>query len=266
MAAMDRLQPYYYCIIWALLGLPAALGAQNDMMVLGPPQLTPDEVTDGTEIKYMIRFQNFSSDTVRHIAIRDTLDPRLDPGTFEIVKASHLYSLVFNNGPVVGWYFNNINLPPEKHAPQQSLGWVIFKIQPKVFLTAGQVIRNRACTVFDDRYSVCTNETLLRIDEKLDANELTNVEGDDYQIYPNPNYGYFDLFKEANAANLMTTKPQEVNCWITDIQGRSVWQGEMNNDLINSKQVVLDRPEPGLYWLHVRTTRRTHVRQFVVLR
>ncbi len=261
---MDRLQPFV-CFIWAFLCLPIFPVAQNDMQVLGSQSLTPGEVADSMEIKYLIRFQNVGADTVRHIAVRDTLDPRLDPATFVMVGSSRPCSLLYNGGPVVRWYFKDINLPSKSQDQAHSIGWVMFTIQPKVFLTPGQVIKNRACTVFDDTYSICTNEALLWIDEKSDATELADAEKQGYQIYPNPNDGYFEVLPKAS--NHPRAAPvQAADCWITDVQGRRVWQGKADNGDVAANQVILNRPMPGLYRLYVQTGTRLHVSQFMVLR
>lgn len=265
MAVMDRLQPFL-CFIWALLCLPFLVHAQNDMQVLGNQSLTPDEVTDSMEISYLIRFQNVGMDTAKHIAVRDTLDPRLDPATFIMVRSSHPCSLLFNGGPVVRWYFKDINLPSKSQSISHSVGWVLFKVKPKVFLTPGQVIRNRACTVFDDTYSVCTNEALLWIDEKLDARDLGVEDNAAYQVYPNPNDGQFDLLADAEKSQANTNSNASADCWITDIQGRRIWQEQTDINQIDSRRVMLDNATPGLYWLYVKTGRRVHVSQFVILR
>lgn len=234
------------------------------MQVLGNQSLTPDDVSDSMEISYLIRFQNVGTDTSRHIAVRDTLDPRLDPATFTMIRSSHPYSLLYNGGSVVRWYFKDINLPGKSQGGPHSIGWVLFKVKPKVFLTPGQVIRNRACTVFDDTYSVCTNEALIWIDEKSEATDLEDLDKAGYRVYPNPNYGHFDLM--SGAGNYPGTTSKAADCWVTDMQGRRIWQGKADSGGMDVNRVMLDRPVPGLYWLYVKTGAHVHLSRFVVLR
>lgn len=259
---MGRLPILRYLILVHFgISVPAWVCTQNEMLFVGDPYHTFNEITDSTEFYYLVRFQNQTGDSVRNVVIRDTLDHRFDPASLHTVDASDTYELIHGSGSFVRWYFYDINMPP---SGPKSRGWVMFKVRLKPFLSPGKVIANRACAVFDDIYSVCTNEAFLWFDERQSSTEDAPQipEALAYTVRPNPNHGAFELLpveSDGSPAKAYT------DCWITDIQGRRVWQGQVSPE-DGGRPVLLERPTPGLYFLYAQTQQNLRITQFTVLR
>jgi hypothetical protein len=236
----------------------AALAAQNDKRVIGDAVFTPAEIAEGASILYVIRFQNVGSDSARHVLVRDTLDPRLDGSTLNMVSASHEYSMLRDGSNNVSWYFEDIQLPGDEQNPGGAIGFIMFTVRPVPFVVPGQVITNSACIQFDQFNTVCTNEALIWIDTDADDEEPT-PQAREYLVVPNPNYGQFVVQPQAGSAD-------SAEWWITDVSGKTVWDGSAQDAASVNNQIMLERPSPGLYLLWVKTAGRLHVEQFAVIR
>lgn len=247
----------------SLLWVTESSMAQNDNQVLGDPVFTPEEIADGAAVTFLIRFQNFSTDTALQVVVRDTLDPRFDAATFEMVAASHPYELLHDAGSlVVRWYFTDINLPPAITSGNGSLGFVLFRVKPKPFLAPDQVIPHRAWIYFDQTSPVLTNTTYVWIDEGASLTEA-DPGATRYNVVPNPNYGHFEVRQEV--ASSFTSDTPSASWWITDYSGRTVWDGRADDAQSIDHQVRLDKPAPGLYLLWVKEKGKLQVQQFAVL-
>jgi len=119
------------CFMAAWLFMQQQAHGQIDIQVLGDAILTPLEIAEGASVMYFVRFQNVSSDTARQIIVRDTLDPRFDANTFDMVAASHDYELLRDGSNVVRWYFTDIDLPDSTTNYPESLGFLLFTVRPK---------------------------------------------------------------------------------------------------------------------------------------
>lgn len=240
--------------------------AQNDKQVIGDAVLTPDEIAAGATVMYLIRFQNLSGDTAQHVVVRDTLDPRLDPATFLMKASSHEFDLLRNNdGDVLRWYFNDIHLPDGGSDDPGSHGFILFTIQPKSFLSPGQVIDNQAFITFaDNAPSIPTNHTYVWIDEGAPAVE-PEIESK-LRIAPNPNRGEFQILHYDAAVAQPASPDHDVTWWITDMQGKTVIDGAAPDAAAAGNLVMMERPMPGLYLLWVESEGRLQVEQFAVIR
>ncbi|MCK6693500.1 MAG: hypothetical protein L6Q97_15550 [Thermoanaerobaculia bacterium] len=240
------------------------LFAQNDMRVFVGEALTPTTIAEGATVTYFVRFQNTGPDTVYQVILRDTLDPRLDISTFAMVDSSHPCQLVRDGSNIIRWYFDDIALPNHATAGPNSVGYVIFSVQPKPFLAPGQTILNQVCATFDQTISICTNEAIIRIE--YDPASIGEPGQDrEIKIIPNPNHGYFEV-RSASTPDTSPDNAPATEWWISDIAGRIVWDGRAENVAAASHQVLLERPAPGLYLLWMKTDGRLRVKEFAVIR
>jgi uncharacterized repeat protein (TIGR01451 family) len=239
------------------------LFAQNDKQVIGDPVITPEDIAADAAILYLIRFQNVGHDTARNIVVGDTLDPRLNASSFFIIDASHPYQLLGDGGSFIRWYFEDINLPDSASGGPNSIGYVLFSVQPQPFVAPGQTIINRACITFDDVSTICTNETIVWVDGNSSIETLAAEEGD-WQVIPNPNYGQFEVRQTATQTSY--NSKSVAKCWVTDMSGRTVWNGSAASADIASHQVFLEKPSPGFYLLWVQSEKRIEVERFTVVR
>ncbi len=236
--------------------------AQNDIQVLGDAVFTPAEIAEGAAVTYLVRFQNTSADTAYQVIIRDTLDPRFELPSFSMLGASHSYELLRDGSNIVRWYFDDIYLPDSASGGANSIGFVLFTVRPKSFLAPGQTIFNRSCITYNQTNTTCTNDAIIWIDTNADTEEP----GKDfnYQIVPNPNYGNFEVRSTSNVPVDPDLEPAE--WWITDINGKVVWDGHAKDMAAASTQVWLERPASGLYLLWVKDSERLQVQEIVVIR
>jgi len=259
---MNGLRPFVLSV--AVLCSAQALVAQNDIRVFVEEILTPTSISEGATVTYFIRFQNTEDDTVYQVILRDTLDPRLDINTFSMVDCSHTCQLVRDGSNIIRWYFDDIYLPDSASAGPNSVGYVIFTVQPKPFLAPGQTILNRACATFDQTFSICTNEAIIRIEY-----EAANVDqpGEEFslKIIPNPNHGIFEVRSSTDSGH-QPDQTLAAEWWISDITGRVVWDGRAENIAAVSNQVLLERPAPGLYLLWIKESGRLQVKEFAIIR
>lgn len=259
---MNCLRPFVLPV--AVFCLAQAISAQNDIRVFVEETLTPTALSEGAAVTYFIRFQNPGDDTVFQVILRDTLDPRLDINTFTMIDCSHTCQLVRDGSNVIRWFFDDIFLPDETSAGPESVGYVIFSIQPKPFLAPGQTILNRACATFDQVETVCTNEAIIRIEYDPANLDEPGMERS-LKIVPNPNYGSFEVRPVHDSGN-QPVASLSTEWWISDITGRIVWDGRAENPAAVGNQVLLERPAPGLYLLWVKESGRLQVEEFAVIR
>lgn len=235
--------------------------AQNDKQVLGDDVFTPEELAEGATVTYLIRFQNLSADTAQLVTVRDTLDPRFDFSTFSMIAASHSFSMLREEGSVLRWYFTDIQLPDSDSGGGNSLGFILFSIQLKPFLAPGQVILNRAVITFDQTLTVITNAAPIWIDEEAATHDPV-AKASEFQIVPNPNYGQFEL----RPTETVAAQGRPLQWWITDMQGKTVVDGQEADGAAIAQQIELEKPMPGIYWLWVRDDKHLHVNEFAVIR
>lgn len=119
--------------------------------------ISPQQVSKGEPLTYLVRFQNVGNDTAFTVAIRDTLDANLDWNSLEMLSASHTYNLQIKDGNKLTWKFENILLPDSNINEPGSHGYISFRIKPLKTLVTGDVIHNSASIYFDFNLPVRTN-------------------------------------------------------------------------------------------------------------
>src|SRR5262249_39704693 len=126
----------------------------NDKTEANAGIITPEQVTNGDPLNYLIRFQNTGTDTAFNVTVRDTLESRLDWSSLQMISASYDYQLFIEVGNKLTWQFYNIKLPYTEPA---SHGYIAYRIKPKSTVLAGDVINNTAGIYFDYNLPVATN-------------------------------------------------------------------------------------------------------------
>jgi hypothetical protein len=134
----------------------------NDKAVY-PETLTPAQVRTAEPLTYKIRFQNKGTAEAFFVTIRDTLSDKLDPGTFEMVSASHSYKVDLSSTGVLKWHFADINLPAESADEPGSHGFVEYRIRPKQNLLLGKTVENKAFIYFDHNDPIITNVATVTV-------------------------------------------------------------------------------------------------------
>lgn len=119
-------------------------------------------ITDTSEFKYTIRFQNYGNGSAFRVVVRDTLSPNLDFNTFRFDAVSHdnlklnwdsaSRELVFD--------FYDIELLPQSESELESQGYIVYSIEPKTGLKHNTMVANTAHIYFDFNPAIATNTTL----------------------------------------------------------------------------------------------------------
>jgi Secretion system C-terminal sorting domain/SprB repeat len=137
-------------------------------------------------IDYTVRFQNTGTDTAFTVVVRDTLEMDLDPGSLEILGATHAFSPAFENGRTLVFTFNDINLPDSGTNYAASNGAVQFRVKPRNDIAIGELISNSAGIYFDFNPPVITNTSELTVEMSTSTRD---VEVRELAVWPNPTEG-----------------------------------------------------------------------------
>ncbi|HLP64758.1 T9SS type A sorting domain-containing protein [Flavobacterium sp.] len=174
----------------------------NDKIV-SPTGITANHyVQAGTELDYMIRFQNTGTDTAYKVVIKDTLSNYLDPSTIQWGLSSHPYTITITGTetPVLEFTFDNINLPHSAANELASNGFVKFKARTYAALANGIEVNNNASIYFDYNFPVVTNTAQVIISDLVLTYVPLSVvpfEVQDISIYPNPTSGLLVIESDA---------------------------------------------------------------------
>lgn len=150
------------------------------------------------ELDYQIQFQNTGTDTAHLVVVRDTLSELLDITSLQLGVSSHPYTFNIQNGRVLEWTFDNIDLPSSAVNPIESQGFVKFRISQQAALELNSVIENEAVIVMGNTSPTTTNMTYHTISEEFFDYSTVGGFGHlhfDFTMFPNPmqNKVVFDL-------------------------------------------------------------------------
>ena len=154
----------------------------NDKSVTPGDHFVIDE--DST-LTYTIRFQNTGTDTAFLVVVVDSLPAEVDPGSFEMLAASHNYSLTMQGQGVLRWMFPFILLPDSNTNEARSHGFVTFRVRPRLPLLPGTTISNAADIYFDYNPPVHTNDAVV-VAEFSTQEQGQGQEQGQASVWPNP--------------------------------------------------------------------------------
>jgi uncharacterized repeat protein (TIGR01451 family) len=116
-------------------------------------------IAEGSNISYLIRFQNTGTDTAFTVVIRDTLSSLLNPYSIRPGAATHPYTWKIDTGNVLVFRFNQIMLPDSNTNERLSHGAVEFTIDQAPGNALFAEIYNSAAIYFDFNDPIITNTT-----------------------------------------------------------------------------------------------------------
>ncbi|TBX70617.1 T9SS type A sorting domain-containing protein [Flavobacterium silvisoli] len=199
-----------------------------------------DTFTDNDYLYYTIQFENTGTANAEFIRIEDTLDASLDESTFEMIRSSHAVNTTLA-GNQLTWHFYNINLPPTISQPDQSHGYVFFKIKPKTGYVAGDIIPNSAAIYFDYNPPIVTNTFNTEFFSSLGNSSFAASES--FNLYPNPTKHYVKISLNAN------DKIDELRFY--DVSGKMV-KSMTTIDALSS-DIDVSTLEKGIYFVELKT-------------
>lgn len=193
-----------------------------------------------TPMTYTIHFQNTGTAPARNITILDTLESNLVASSFHMISSTH-NAVVYQEGKVLKFRFNNIYLPDSNADYYGSMGSVTFGILPVRDLPEGTEIKNRAAIYFDYNEPIITNYALNTIDNTTSIQHISlgNLGA---AVYPNPANTLLNI-SVANNASISVT--------MLDMLGRTIAneQSQNGNISINTQNLAA-----GMYLLSIRDT------------
>jgi len=210
----------------------------NDKMEAHGGRIKFDEFTANDYLYYTIRFQNTGTAPAINVRIEDILDSQLDASSFEMIRASHNFT-VDRVGNQVTWRFNNIMLPFEAQNEPDSHGYVYFRIKPAPGFEVGDIIPNEAGIYFDFNPVIWTNTFDTEFFMPLSTNQF-DLSG--FAMYPNPARQSVTITAPMGGQNLKQLR-------LIDITGKTLWV----KDNVSATSATLDisRFGTGMYFMEI---------------
>jgi uncharacterized repeat protein (TIGR01451 family) len=218
----------------------------NEMWVI--PQ---GVITAGTQLKYVIDFENTGNDTAFNIHIMDTLSDNVDVRTLKLIATSDAMNISkynYNGHNILKFDFPDINLPDSTHHGQCD-GFVSFYINAKPGLPIGTTIFNEVGIYFDYNDVVMTNTVEDIIGQPQKVQTLQN-EGN-VKLYPNP------------ASDMLTVsmdKVQYSSLSITNSIGQEVLRQAISNSKTN---IDISKLPTSVYYVTLSDSSGSIVKKFV---
>jgi uncharacterized repeat protein (TIGR01451 family) len=212
----------------------------NDKAESHGGRIVHTDFTSNDYLYYTIRFENTGTANAEFIRLEDVLNADLDETTFEMLNASHPVNTRRENNQLT-WHFYNIDLPPTVSHPNDSHGYVHFRIKPKAGYALGDVIPNTASIFFDYNPPIVTNTFNTEFVENLGTPSSSSK---DILMYPNPANQSVTIDLSQSAENL-----SEIVFY--DVVGKKV---KVVNSL-GEKQMTVNVSDlsKGIYLIEIQT-------------
>ena len=123
-------------------------------------------IEPGTDIEYLLRFQNTGTDTAFKVVVVDVLPPELDLATVRPGASSHPYTYSVSPEGWLVFTFENPDfsgLPDSTTNEPASHGFIRFRVSQVSGLGWGNQIANSALIYFDFNAPIRTNTTIHRV-------------------------------------------------------------------------------------------------------
>lgn len=234
----------------------------NDKVENFAGRISPQAVTAGTYINYLVRFQNTGTDTAFSITVRDTLDTKLDWSSLQFLGASHPYVSSISNQNMLSWVFSNIKLVDSFHNAPASHGYILYRVKPKTNLVLGDTIKNTASIYFDFNQPVQTNRQTTVVGNDV-VTGIGNVDNRSYAMTVFPNPYHTDILW------LKVKDPVQGQAMLTlmDMYGRTIYRENLGRvNLANfQKEIELKHIPGGVYIIHLRVNNNIYSHKLIVL-
>ena len=220
----------------------------NDKRVTPNGAISTDFVSTGKYLDYVIRFQNTGTDTAFTVVLKDTLNSKLEITSFEMLSASHNYSVNIKGNNIVEWRFNNILLPDSNVNEPKSHGFVRYRIKTKNNLVVSDQVKNRAGIYFDFNAVVMTNETVNTVTVITAVTPAINQI--ETKVFPNPVYSDLTIQSKGYFQYILY-----------DITGRKQMMEDKN---YNEATINLTGLAKGMYLLQIKNAKGKAVHKILI--
>jgi hypothetical protein len=198
-------------------------------------------ISQGTELEYMLEFENDGNDFAHNVHIMDTLSNFLEFNTLKTGISTHQVDLIqLNDGSnnILKFDFPDIMLPDTAHFPvEECRGMVTFSINAKTTLGSGTTITNRVGIYFDTNPVVMTNTTYSYIPYPSGLSDTRLMKVD---LYPNPVNNLLTIKTDGVAYNAAT---------LYNIAGQVLGSYSIDNAEVS---IPTNSFAPGIYYVVLR--------------
>lgn len=238
-----------------LLGNATTSFDPNDKQV-SEITITPEDVFEQKLLEYTVHFQNTGTAPAVNIVIKDSLDGDWDLGTFEVVGASHPFTVTVNNEVAI-WTFANVMLPTEDSDALGSQGSFHYRMAPKNSLILGDQLTNRADIYFDYNVPVLTNTTVTTV--ALTTGVVEASLGNGLSVVPSPSNGLVTVrWSDVQLNNARLS--------VMDALGRTVYTSNLNGNGAQGRGMDLSFLPEGSYVARLSGDVRDVWTRFVIQR
>lgn len=226
----------------------------NDKHVSMPEMLHSVAIT-GKELDYTVQFQNTGTAAAQKVVVIDTLDTKVNVTTFQMLTASHPFTLELIESHILKWTFNNIQLPDSFTDEPGSHGYIHYRIAPQNTVNIGDIIHNTAAIYFDFNSPIFTQDATTTITSPNAIEEQTAF--GNLSIIPNPVQDKFML-----SFSSQTDKATQINLYNSN--GTLIYNEKVatNKDSFQ-KEISLKAFSTGFYYLQV-LTEKGHISQKLI--
>lgn len=208
-------------------------------------------IRSGTDLEYLIRFQNTGTDTAFRVVILDTLSQWLRPESVRPGATGHPYSFELLEGGILRFSFDNIMLPDSNVNEPASHGFIQFWVRQQADTPPGTRIENTAAIYFDQQTPVITNTVFHTIGDHLIQAASNDEEAQEtwgaLTVFPNPSAGDADFLLPASLSDA------NVFFELYDVWSRPVQQGSFQNGRYGFRKGDLSS---GVYFYRIKTAGR----------
>ncbi len=223
------------------------------MASLDPNAITafPQEcVAAGTNMQYLIQFENTGNAVAENIYVLDTLPAELDINSMKMVMSSHhMYVTKIQSGGynILRFDFHNINLADSSdHIGRH--GQLIYTIDLDGALPYGANIDHQAGIYFDYNAVVMTNNERSSI--CVPQNVSSTTIGGSTILYPNP----------AGDELTVQTDGSFTNATITNSIGQVLMEQQLDK---KQQRINISSLAPGMYYVNISGAQGNEVVKFV---
>lgn len=198
---------------------------------------------------YTINFQNTGTAPAYTVRVEDQLDSDLDWTSFEMLYASHAYSVQMQDGYLI-WTFNEIMLPDSNSNEPESHGHIVFRIKPIADKPVGTIFENTAYIYFDFNEPIITNTAINTF-----VSEVGVAEEEEPSLFVRPNPANDFVIVSSDLLN------GDAMIRLLDMQGRLVLEQKVTN--INQFQLPLS-VDAGQYIIQIQNRENVGASRLVV--
>lgn len=195
-------------------------------------------VDAGTELTYMIRFQNTGTDTAFTVRIDDPMSSVFDVSTIRPLDASHDYVMNYSDG-MLSFLFPDIKLVDSLKNEPLSHGFITYRVTLRESLAPGTAIDNYANIYFDSNEPILTNTYQYQVTV---LSHTTDYSGLDIQVYPNPAQSQITI-------NMEELGNKKIKLEILDLQGR-ILAGQ--SEVVEKATMNVGELISGMYYIQIR--------------